>query len=176
MTKVEIFYRNYYSCVFNLDVVTWFSTNIYGYFLILIVISAAYDVLRFYGFTKTINRYYLLKLVRKHLLSSILILNEEFSQPYSFKWFTVLFPNRIQLLADLFLFGLQFAFCPVDYLPVTKAQCIEYIAFRSGIMAFGKIPLLILFAGGNKILLSITSWFYGTFLHFHNFSCWLDVC
>lgn len=167
MTKVEISYKNYYGRVFNLDVGTWFSTGIYGYFLVLFVISAIYNIFRITGFTKVINSYHIPKLIQKHLLSATLKPNGKFSQPYGFKWFTMLFPNRVQFFADLFLFGLQVAFYSVNYLSVTKSQWIEYIGFRSGIMAFGKIPLLILFAGRNNILLSITGWSYGTFLHFH---------
>lgn len=39
-------------------------------------------------------------------------------------------------------------------------------------MAFGKIPLFILFAGRNHFLIWVTGWSYSTFLHFHKVVDW----
>lgn len=52
----------------------------------------------------------------------------------------------------------------------------RFLGDRTGVMAFGKIPLLILFSGRNNFLLSITGWSQATFLHFHKVTAlWMSL-
>ena len=46
-------------------------------------------------------------------------------------------------------------------------QRVRYLSDRAGIMAFSQLPLIILFAGRNNILLWVTGWNYQTFSIYH---------
>ncbi|KAJ3023868.1 hypothetical protein HKX48_000054 [Thoreauomyces humboldtii] len=48
-----------------------------------------------------------------------------------------------------------------------KGEMCSYVAYRTGHIAFGLLPLLILFSGRNNFLLWITNWSYPTFLLLH---------
>lgn len=167
-------YKGYRAYYFNLSVGTWFSAGICGYFLILIIISAFHNFFRQTSIGKSINNAKLSKLCQKYVIFPTLIPNGKFTQYYGWKYFSILFPNRVQFITDVFIFGLQLAFYCVDYrykgtywFGSPKHSWQRFLADRTGIMAFGKIPLLILFAGRNNFLLSVTGWSYSTFLHFH---------
>ncbi|KAG0675157.1 hypothetical protein C6P42_001891 [Pichia californica] len=167
-------YKGYKGYYFNLNAGTYFSVGICGYFLLLIIISAIHNFARQTGFTKSLNNSKFSKLCQKYIIFPTLFTNGKFTQKYGWKYFSLLFPNRIQFITDFFLFAFQVAFYCVDYrykgtywfgTPDHAWQ--RFLADRTGIMSFGKIPLLILFAGRNNFLLSITGWSYSTFLHFH---------
>ena len=169
-------YKAYY---FNLDSGTWFSVGICGYFLLLIVISTIFNFARYAGVTKSINNSSFAKLCQKYVIFPTMFPNGKFSQFWGSKWFPVYLPNRIQFITDVFLFGLQIAFYCVSYrykegwwFGTPEHAWQRYVADRTGIMAFGKIPLLVLFAGRNNFLLWITGWSYSTFLHFHKVVAW----
>ncbi|GAV26752.1 hypothetical protein PMKS-000208 [Pichia membranifaciens] len=160
-------YENSKATDYNVDASTWFAVAVCGYFLLLIAISALYNFSRRFGFTKRINGSKLSKLFQKYLIFPTLLPNGSFSQNYCYRFFTMLFPNRIQFVTDFFLFGLQVAFYCAPYKYIEKGYWVAYVGYRSGIMSLGKIPLLILFAGRNNFLLWVTGWSYSTFLHFH---------
>lgn len=169
-------YESYKATNYNADASTWFAVAICGYFLLLIVISAIYNFSRRLGITTKINGSMISKLCQKYIIFPTLIPSGKFSQTYGYKFFTLLFPNRIQFVTDLFLFGLQVAFFSAPYRYVEKSAWTVYVGYRSGIMALGKIPLLILFAGRNNFLLWITGWSYSTFLHFHKIvAAWMFI-
>ncbi|KAJ3161548.1 hypothetical protein HDU88_007281 [Geranomyces variabilis] len=48
-----------------------------------------------------------------------------------------------------------------------REEMFSYIGYRTGHIAFGLLPLLILFSGRNNFLLWITNWSYATFLLLH---------
>lgn len=161
---------------FNEDIGTWFSVGIVGYFLLLILIGAIFNLIRCLGLTKKFNKSKVFKFCQQYIMYPSLIPNGYFNQAYGFKYFTILFPNRIQVLVDLVFCALEIAFYSVDYRYASKSAWPTYIGYRSGILAFGKLPLLILFAGRNNFLLYITGWSYNTFLHFHKvIAYWMSV-
>jgi NAD(P)H-flavin reductase len=180
MTAVIKSYRAYHGLYFNEDAGTWFSVGICGYFLLLIVISTLYNFARNVGISKSINRSRLSKAIQKYIIFSPMAPKGKFAEAWGPQnWFPVLLPNRMQFIADVFLFALQVAFYCVDYrinddsFYTSTAQAREvYVGIRSGIMSFGKIPLLILFAGRNNFLMWITGWSYATCLHFHKVLAW----
>lgn len=152
---------------YNIDSGTWFSVAICGYFLLLILFSAMYNFSRRFGITKNLNHFQCFKLLQKYLIFPTLFPQGKFSEPYGYQFLSMLFPNRIQFTTDFFLFTLQVAFYSAPYKYLKKSAWTRYVADRAGVMAFGKIPLLVLFAGRNNFLLWITGWSYSTFLHFH---------
>jgi NAD(P)H-flavin reductase len=173
-------YKGYRSFYFNLDSGTWFSVGICGYFLLLVVISALFNFARNIGFSKIANNSAVAKTLQKYVIFSPLAPNGRFSEAWgSQKWFPVLLPNRLQFIADVLLFALQIALYCVSYryddgvlFNSPSLAWKGYVADRTGIMAFGKIPLLILFAGRNNFLLWITGWSRSTCLHFHKILAW----
>lgn len=175
-------YKGYLHFYENLDKGTYFSEAIYGYFLLLIIIGTIYNFIRVSGYTKTISKSKMSKACQKYIIFPSLLPSGKYAQEYGWKWFSILFPNRIQFLVDLGLFALQVGFYCAPYhekeglftSPSLSLQ--RMLADRTGIMAFGKIPLLILFAGRNNFLLYLTGWSYTTFLHYHKIvAMWMCV-
>lgn len=164
-------YRNFY---YNLDSGTWFSVGFCGFFLLLIIISAFHNFFRETSIAKSLNNSTISKYIQQYVIFPTVFPNGKFSEIYGYKYLSMLFPNRIQFITDVFIFALQIAFYCADYkykggalFASDKAAWHRHVADRSGIMAFGKIPLLVAFAGRNNFLLYITGWSYSTFLHFH---------
>jgi hypothetical protein len=180
MTAIDISYISYHELYFNEDSATWFSVGICGYFLLLIVISTLYNFARNVGISKSVNKSRLSKAIQKYIIFSPMAPKGKFAEAWGPQnWFPVLLPNRMQFIADVFLFALQVAFYCVSYrvhddnFYTSKAQALQsYLGIRSGIMAFGKIPLLILFAGRNNLIMWTTGWSYATCLHFHKVLAW----
>lgn len=167
LTALAISYKASLAGNYNTDTGTWFSVGLCGYFLLLILIGSIYNFCRQVGFTKSLNNCKLSKLCQKFIVYPALLPNGKFVQPYGFKYLSALFPNRIQFLTDLFLFGLHVGYFCAPYRYVRPAQYTNFVAKRAGVSALSKIPLFILFAGRNNFLLYITGWSYSTFLHFH---------
>lgn len=159
-----IYYKYYY---INIDKGTYFCTGICAYFLLLIVIGAIYNFCRETSISKSINNSKLSKLCQQYIIFPVLFPKGKFSEEYSFKFLSILIPNRIQFISDVFLFALQVAFYSASYHHTSSYSWQRFVADRTGIMAFGKIPLIVLFAGRNNFLLWVTGWSYTTFLHFH---------
>lgn len=173
----------YFQYYYNLDSGTWFSVALCGYFLLLVLIGSIYNFVRVSGMTRAINNSSVSKLAQKYVIFPALLTNGKFQQYYGYKWASALFPNRVEFIVDLFLFGLQMGFyCAPYYQSIgffygsTAHSWQRYIADRTGVMAFGKIPLLVLFAGRNNFLLFITGWSQSTFLHFHKvLALWMTL-
>lgn len=173
-------YRWFY---YNLDSGTWYSVGICGYFLLVILLGTVYNVVRVSGLLSSIGKLGVFKALQHYVIFPSIFPNGRYAQDYGWKWFSILFPNRIQFLVDVGLFALQVGFYCAPYhqnegavFSSPTAAWRRAVADRSGVMAFGKIPLLILFAGRNNFLLYITGWSYTTFLHFHKIlALWMAV-
>ncbi|GME91833.1 unnamed protein product [Ambrosiozyma monospora] len=92
------------------------------------------------------------------------------------KIFTGLFPDRVDSLICLGYTVLHIVFWAypyhsgADHTYMWNNQTQEIrrlVADRSGIMAFGEVPLLILFGGRNNILTFMTGFKYTSMIHFH---------
>ena len=55
----------------------------------------------------------------------------------------------------------------------SEGEIIRYIADRTGILCLANLPLLILYAGRNNVLLWLTNWSHGTFLLLHRWVAWM---
>ncbi|GMM27297.1 hypothetical protein DAMA08_000130 [Martiniozyma asiatica (nom. inval.)] len=181
-------YQKYY---YNVDSGTWFSVAIYAYFLLLIIIGAIHNFARQTGFVKNVNKWSISKKIQSYVTIPALFPNGKFSDDYTIKLpftnmtiFTILYPNRIQFLVDAGLFFMQIGFYCAPYgqnvggalFGTVDAAWKRFVADRTGIMAYGKIPLLVLFAGRNNFLLWATGWSYTTFLHYHKIvALWMAI-
>lgn len=116
-----------------------------------------------------------LRTLRKHLTLPAMV-NDFHSRPIKILFkFTVSAPTRGQSLILLGYFILNIVFLCVDYeifesnsfLPRVRDQRLRYLGNRTGIIAFTQVPLAILFAGRNNILIKLTGWPYNTFQVYH---------
>jgi ferric-chelate reductase len=163
--------KHYYE---QLDVDLYFAVGIVGYFALLILIGAIHNFARRTNIAKSINNSKFSKLCQSYIVFPALFPNGKFAEAYSWKFISALAPNRIQFLVDFFLCMLQLAFYCVKYPTETHRNHLKLVGHRSGILSFGKIPLLVLFSGRNNFLLWLTGWSYSTFLHFHKIlSLWM---
>lgn len=84
-------------------------------------------------------------------------------------------PTRGQSIILLGYFALNIVFLSINYeiftpnplLDDPTHQRLKYLGHRTGILAFTQIPLVILFAGRNNILIQITGISYNTFQVYH---------
>lgn len=58
---------------------------------------------------------------------------------------------------------------PNAYFSTRASEITTYIANRSGVLSFANIPLMILYAGRNNILMHVSGWSHATFLLMHRF-------
>lgn len=62
---------------------------------------------------------------------------------------------------------------PNSWFSTTKAEIIDYVAARTGILSLANFALLFLYAGRNNFLIWITDWSHGTFLMLHRWVAWI---
>uniref|UniRef100_A0A0B7K638 Ferric oxidoreductase domain-containing protein n=1 Tax=Bionectria ochroleuca TaxID=29856 RepID=A0A0B7K638_BIOOC len=95
-----------------------------------------------------------------------------------------LVPTRGQSLFILYLIAINVIFVAIGYKPRQPnswwehglwEEILNYVANRTGMLSFANLPLLILYAGRNNVLLWLTSWSYSTFLLIHRWVAILCV-
>ncbi|KAF2493106.1 ferric reductase-like protein transmembrane component 4 [Lophium mytilinum] len=90
-------------------------------------------------------------------------------------------PTRGQALFILYLIAINVILCSVGYSSKqpngwylsTYDEIKTYITNRTGVLSFANVPLLILYAGRNNVLLWLTNWSHGTFLLLHRWVAWI---
>jgi hypothetical protein len=55
----------------------------------------------------------------------------------------------------------------------TREEYESYITNRAGVLSFANLPLLILYASRNNVLLWLTNWSHSTFLLLHRYVAWI---
>lgn len=84
-------------------------------------------------------------------------------------------PTRGQALFILYIIAINIMatldgyprFTPNAYFPVHRDELMRHIGNRAGVIAFANIPIIILYAGRNSLLLRLTNWSYSTFILLH---------
>ncbi|KAK3385171.1 ferric reductase like transmembrane component-domain-containing protein [Podospora didyma] len=84
-------------------------------------------------------------------------------------------PTRGQALAILGYFILNLLVSTIDYRsfqpqglrPNLSVEIGVYVLYRTGIIAFALLPLLLLFSSRNNVLLHVTNWSHATYLLLH---------
>ncbi|CAK1363296.1 unnamed protein product [Cercospora beticola] len=141
-------------------------------------IPIALSLLRFVPFPKTfVSRF-----------NAVLIDPPVFGTKHSVAWLnTFIAPTRGQAFFIAYLWTINIVLCSVGYHTrrpnswfATEAQEIAtYISYRTGILSFANVALLVLYAGRNNVLLWVTNWSHSTFLLLHRwiaFICALQAC
>ena len=55
----------------------------------------------------------------------------------------------------------------------SDGEIASYLTNRFGVLSFANIPLVVLYAGRNNVLLRLTNWSHGTFLLLHRWVAWI---
>ncbi|KAJ4018756.1 hypothetical protein NW752_005884 [Fusarium irregulare] len=84
-------------------------------------------------------------------------------------------PTRGQALFILYIIGINALatfdgyprYTPNAYFPDRRYELMRHIGNRAGIIAFANVPIIMLYAGRNSLLLRLTNWSYSTFILLH---------
>ncbi|CAG7555683.1 unnamed protein product [Fusarium equiseti] len=84
-------------------------------------------------------------------------------------------PTRGQALFILYIIALNASatfegyprYTPNAYFPDRRYELMRHIGNRAGIIAFANVPIIMLYAGRNSLLLRLTNWSYSTFILLH---------
>lgn len=98
-----------------------------------------------------------------------------------------LVPTRGQALFIFYMFAINIILGSVSFrskrpnawFETVSAEIVGDVTNRLGVLSFANLPLVILYAGRNNILLKLTNWSHGTFLLLHRwlaFICTLQAC
>lgn len=153
-----------------------FAWGCIGYWGLVIVVAIIANITRtlnpglydFIGFKRA-------TWLRKHLTLPALVGDRHLS-PWKFYFITLRFPTRGQFLIVLGAVGINIASIvsflgtkgPTPFLWSSHSdRVLHYLANRTGIIAFGHIPLLVLFACRNNPFIYFTGWPYSTFMVYH---------
>ena len=90
-------------------------------------------------------------------------------------------PTRGQALFIAYLVAVNVILCaagissrqPNAWMKTTKGEVLAYVSNRAGVLSFANVPLLILYAGRNNVLIWLTNWSHGTFLLLHRYVAWI---
>ncbi len=96
-------------------------------------------------------------------------------------WGLGIMPTRGQALfiAYLWLINILLSACgyevflPSLFYPDKQYQVETWVANRFGVLSFAQLPLVLLYAGRNNILLWLTNWSHSTFLLLHRWAAFL---
>lgn len=168
--------KNYY---FNIDCGLWFSVSIYAFFGLVFVLTFVFHAARSSQIFHRFNKYRIVKLLNSFFILPTLSQNEQYKKTWNS--ITSLFPNRAIFLIDFLIFSLQIVYYSVNYFASQgkfydsiSSSKKRFIADRTGIMALGKLPLIIFCSIRSNFLMYITGLPHSIFLHFHKvLSYWL---
>ncbi|VEU23012.1 DEKNAAC104195 [Brettanomyces naardenensis] len=183
MTLAEETYVAYNAFYKNLDDATYYGIGVFVYFAVLFVIASVFNLLTRIGVVQKFCNPFVNKL-RSYLTIPSLCPKGKNAQPVGWKYFSSMLPNRQESLVGLGLTIMQIVFYCIPYhqneLPAlfvtAQKGWTRLIADRAGIMAFGKVPLVILLAGRNNLLCFCTGIKYSSFIQYHKMVArWLFV-
>ena len=173
-TKARDYAKAYHGLWYNRDLSNIYGGAICGYFLGVCVIAAISNLLRKTDLQKPLlkNKYW--NYFRSYLTLPALFQRhaEEFRY---FKVISGLVPTRMETVVVVGYFVLHAVLISVNlgiyadnvlFNPLS-VMIAKYVGDRTGIMAFAHLPLIVLFATRNNILLWFTGLEYTTFMVFH---------
>ncbi|KXT06765.1 hypothetical protein AC578_7222 [Pseudocercospora eumusae] len=127
----------------------------------------------------------------RHMVSrfnAIFIDPPAFGNRHRVPWLnTFVAPTRGQALFIAYLWMINIVLCSVGYeirwpdawYTDSSQETATYISYRTGVVSFANLALLVLYAGRNNVLLWVTNWSHSTFLLLHRwiaFICCLQAC
>lgn len=163
-----IYYRNLY---FNFDKGSTLAGIMYFYFVFVFILFGTSNLLKRLGYHRKLNNK-LLNWYRANISTPALFNGKHTEAPTFFKILSTLVPTRVESIVIFCFTCLNILLTTVHYNfesseKPKSVQLMQCLADRTGLLAFGLIPLLIIFAGRNNILTSLTGIPYSTFIVYH---------
>lgn len=166
LTSILPTYQGYVTYYRNLDDGTWFSLGCLAYFAVIGILATAANFFKQTGLIRSFHGP-IINYFRSYVTTPAMIPRGSYKQPTSCKLFESNDTNRVEMLVAAGLSLLQVIYYLVPYEASDTLTLRRYIADRSGILAFGKLPLLIVFAGRNNFLSYFTGMKYSSSIIYH---------
>lgn len=159
-----------------------FAWGIIGYWSLVMVVATFFNVCRILRLDmfNFLGKKYVIAF-RKYLTLPALV-GCKHQSPWSWLGWKLYFPTRGQTLIIIGFLGINIASI-VSFLGTNgdtpllftthSDRVLHYLVNRTGIIAVGHIPLIVLFACRNNPLIFLTGWTYPTFMTFHR---WCARC
>jgi ferric-chelate reductase len=167
----QVYYHYLETVYYNWDMPSLYASFFYFYFIFVFVLLGIANYLKILGYhrrltNKWINKY------RKYISIPALFNKHHTDAPVFLKIFSTLVPTRVETIIIFFFVCLNVLLASVHYDVITiyndRVQQLNIlVADRTGLLSFGLVPMLILFAGRNNILIRLTGLPYTSFIVFH---------
>ncbi|CCH41324.1 Ferric reductase transmembrane component [Wickerhamomyces ciferrii] len=162
------YYKNLY---FNQDKGSIIGGMNYVFFLIVFLVYGVSNFIKRLGFQRRFNNKYI-NWYRSNIEIPALFNGKHTEAPSFLKVFSAIIPSRMESVVILLFVSFNILISTFhynfDYSPRTWAYMFtQLVSDRTGIIAFSMIPLLIIFAGRNNLLTSLTGIPFKAFIHYH---------
>ncbi|CEP24054.1 FRE2 [Cyberlindnera jadinii] len=169
--ETQVYYKYYQSVYYNWDMPSMFAGIFYCYFIFVFLIVGAVNYMKRLGYQNSLNNKWI-NMYRKYVSIPALFNNHHTEAPVFLKVFSTLVPTRSETIIIFFFICLNILLGTVHYDVLTTynsryVQLTILVADRTGLLSFGLVPLLILFAGRNNFLIQLTGLPYTSFIMFH---------
>lgn len=168
IAKTLTYYEYFY---FNFDKASMLAGIMYLYFVLVFIIVGTGNLIKRLGLQGKFNNRFI-NFLRTHISLPALFNGKHTEAPAFLKVFSTLLPTRMESIVVFLFFCLNILLTTVHYhfetsVEPADVQMMKFVADRTGLLSFGLIPLLIIFAGRNNILTTLTGIPYSTFIVFH---------
>jgi len=156
---------------FNFDKASMLAGMMYLYFVLVFIIIGTTNFIKRLGYHRRFNNKFI-NWYRANVSIPALFNGKHTEAPVALKIFSTLIPTRVESIVIFFFICLNILLTTVHYSFKSQeypsaVELMEFLADRTGLLSFGLIPLLIIFAGRNNILTSLTGIPFSTFIVFH---------
>ncbi len=174
MTAAFVTFAGYKAYYKNIDDATFYAIGNWIYFAVVFLIAGLFNFLRRIR-SPSDSESKILNYIKSFVTVPALYPNGNYHQPFGWKYLSILFPNRQDaiILSGFTIIQIVFYCLPYNqdvagFLFTTSTQAWQrFISDRSGVLAFGKVPLLIVFSGRNNFLGFLTGKKYSDFIQYH---------
>ncbi|EHN00422.1 Fre4p [Saccharomyces cerevisiae x Saccharomyces kudriavzevii VIN7] len=173
-TLRKAYYDAYYGYYYNHDIPYYFGGIICAYFVGVMLLAGLIRFLSYTPIKKVILKQKLINYVRGY--ATLPTLWKKHAEPFSYiKVITGYLPTRFETLVILGHLILHTIFMSYRYqydpyhiiFAAHRAEVAHFVAYRSGILSFAHLPLIVLFAGRNNFLQFISGLKHTSFIVFH---------
>ncbi|ONH65304.1 Ferric reductase transmembrane component 3 [Cyberlindnera fabianii] len=168
------YYKFLKSSYYEWDQPNLFAGMFYVYFLVVFIVQGLFNLFKRLGYFGSFTNNKFIRWYKSNIGTPALFNDKHADQSRTLKIFTTLVPTRVESLVVTGFIFLNIVLSMVKYDIVTQREgqskvpfYAEFIADRTGLLSFGLIPLLVLFAGRNNLLIQATGIPYASFIVYH---------
>ncbi|CCH41321.1 Ferric reductase transmembrane component [Wickerhamomyces ciferrii] len=157
---------------FNLDDASMLGGMMYIFFIIVFICYGVTNLIKRLGFHRNFNNKWI-NWYRANISIPALFNGKHTEASVKWKIFSTLIPTRVESIVVFLFLMLSILLSCVHYsfdYPSEGSRAIimaNFVADRVGLLSFALIPLLIIFAGRNNILTSLTGIPFTSFIFYH---------